>query len=426
MRIGLVTQDTRGGVQPYAALAAGLADAGHEVLAVAPSEYAWLFDDAGVEVHSLEGMSGEASREVALRAQQRGGGGLREAGRAIVARMPDWTRGAREFLDGVDLLAGGVGGAVMGVPLAQALGVRWIPAHLQPVDAATRRYPGPLFGRLPAGPFGVGNLLGNLLTNTAMVVPLRGPRLAAARTLGVSGRVPAAPASVYGISRHVVEVPSSRHTTRTTTGYWFDRRDEPNGASRSDRWSHSDDVSRVDRSPDELEAFLAAAGPVVSVGFGSMAIPDPAGTRELVVGAARDAGARILLIGGAEPAGPAGSSEDVLRIGSAPHDRVFPRAAVNVHHGGAGTTAAALAAGVPSVVVPFGADQPFWARRAHELGVAPQAPSFAKLTRPALASAIGRAMTDDALRDRAAQLGELIRAEDGVATAVRWFEEQVR
>ncbi len=94
-----------------------------------------------------------------------------------------------------------------------------------------------------------------------------------------------------------------------------------------------------------------------------------------------------------------------------------------VHHGGAGTTGAGLRAGVPSIVVPFTMDQPFWASRVHALGVGPKPIPRPKLTRASLAAALRSAVTDDAMAERARALGEKVRAEDGVANAVARFGE---
>ena len=93
-----------------------------------------------------------------------------------------------------------------------------------------------------------------------------------------------------------------------------------------------------------------------------------------------------------------------------------------VHHGGAGTTAESLRAGVPTVVVPHLGDQPFWGRRVAELGVGPQPIPKGRLTAERLAAAIRQAVTDPILRTRAQALGALIRAEDGVAVAVEQIE----
>jgi sterol 3beta-glucosyltransferase len=112
----------------------------------------------------------------------------------------------------------------------------------------------------------------------------------------------------------------------------------------------------------------------------------------------------------------------VFGIESIPHDWLFPRMSAVVHHGGAGTTAAALRAGVPSVVLPFFADQPFWGWRVSRLGAGPRPVSFWRLTAQRLADAIRRATADGDIRARASTLGRTIRAESGVRRAVEVVE----
>lgn len=108
----------------------------------------------------------------------------------------------------------------------------------------------------------------------------------------------------------------------------------------------------------------------------------------------------------------------VLMVDSVPFSWLFPRVAAVVHHGGAGTTAAGLRAGVPSVVIPFFGDQPFWGQRMAELGVGPAPIPRRRLTIERLARAIQQAVTDQTMRQRAAHLGSKIQAEDGTARAV--------
>jgi UDP:flavonoid glycosyltransferase YjiC (YdhE family) len=117
--------------------------------------------------------------------------------------------------------------------------------------------------------------------------------------------------------------------------------------------------------------------------------------------------------GGLSAAGRPGS---VYVVESVPHAWLFPRVAAVVHHGGAGTTAAGLRAGVPSVVVPFFGDQPYWGRRVAALGVGPAPIPRQQLTAERLAAAL-MATTDEGMRGRAAELGARIRAEDGIARA---------
>jgi UDP:flavonoid glycosyltransferase YjiC (YdhE family) len=89
-----------------------------------------------------------------------------------------------------------------------------------------------------------------------------------------------------------------------------------------------------------------------------------------------------------------------------------------VHHGGAGTTAECLRSGVPSINIPFFADQPFWARRVHALGVGPKHIARKRLSAARLAEAITSAVTDAEMRNRASALGRRLRAEDGVSRAI--------
>ena len=114
--------------------------------------------------------------------------------------------------------------------------------------------------------------------------------------------------------------------------------------------------------------------------------------------------------------------DHVLKLDWAPHRWLFPHSATVVHHGGAGTTAAALRAGKPSIIVPFTADQPFWGKRICDLGVGPKPIPRKKLNVDRLAAAIYTAVTDSSMIARAKQLGEAIRRENGIKNAVEAFE----
>jgi UDP:flavonoid glycosyltransferase YjiC (YdhE family) len=107
----------------------------------------------------------------------------------------------------------------------------------------------------------------------------------------------------------------------------------------------------------------------------------------------------------------------VFMATSIPFDWLFPQVAVAVHHGGAGTTAAALRAGIPSVVIPFGLDQPFWGRQVRRLGVGPAPIPPKRLTANRLAKAIQTALQDQSMRRCASDIGERVRSEDGVQNA---------
>jgi UDP:flavonoid glycosyltransferase YjiC (YdhE family) len=113
-------------------------------------------------------------------------------------------------------------------------------------------------------------------------------------------------------------------------------------------------------------------------------------------------------------------SEQIFFQRQAPHDFLFPLMAGAVHHGGAGTIAASVRAGIPSVVVPFFGDQPFWAHCLYKRGVAPPALDRKTLTPASLASGL-KAIEEPRMLETAATLGRAVRAEDGIRSAVRWL-----
>ena len=186
------------------------------------------------------------------------------------------------------------------------------------------------------------------------------------------------------------------------TGYWF--------------LEHSTDW----QAPQALVDFLESSEPPVYIGFGSMGEHNPEAITEmtdLALSALAQTKQRGILLTGASISN-ADLPDDVFKIASVPHDWLFPLSRAVVHHGGAGTTAAALRAGIPSVIIPFGIDQPFWGKRVADLGVGPSPIPRKQLTAQRLAAAIRTATSDEAMIARARALGEQIRAEDGVARAV--------
>ena len=157
--------------------------------------------------------------------------------------------------------------------------------------------------------------------------------------------------------------------------------------------------------PSELERFLAAGPTPIYVGFGSMAFRDRDATIETVLHALAQVGARAVVSAGWGGLARGDLPPSVFALDEAPHDWLFPRMAAIVHHGGAGTTGAALRAGKPSVVTPFIVDQFAWARLLAARGLAPEPLPHRALTAEALAAAIRTALGDGAMRERAAAIG---------------------
>jgi UDP:flavonoid glycosyltransferase YjiC (YdhE family) len=208
---------------------------------------------------------------------------------------------------------------------------------------------------------------------------------------------------LYGLSPAVLPPQPEWGQNIHLTGFWF--LDHPAG------WG----------PPADLADFLASGPPPVYVGFGSMTDPEAEATTELVLNALARTRQRGILLTGWGGLSNADLPNDVFKIDSAPHDWLFPRVAAVVHHGGLGTTAAGMRAGVPTLVIPFFTDQPFWGQRVAALGVGPRPIRRRRLTAERLARAIQAAVTDEGMRARAAALGRRLRAEDGVARAVEVF-----
>ncbi len=217
---------------------------------------------------------------------------------------------------------------------------------------------------------------------------------------GYSRAMAARPVPVLnGFSEHIVPRPADWGPHIHVTGYWF---------PMEETWT----------PPEDLSAFLAAGPAPIFIGFGSMPLRDPQGTTVKLLEALELSGQRGVLQMGWGGLAAEELPDHVFKLDYAPYSWLFPRMAAVVHHGGSGTTAFALRAGVPSIIVPFLFDQFYWGRRVAELGVGPPAIPHKKLTAERLAGAITMAVNDEKIARTAAGLGQKIRAEDGLGAAV--------
>jgi UDP:flavonoid glycosyltransferase YjiC (YdhE family) len=149
-----------------------------------------------------------------------------------------------------------------------------------------------------------------------------------------------------------------------------------------------------------------------------MTSSDAASLTASVVAALERTGQRAVLVSSWGGLAQISLPPNMLQIDNAPFDWLFARSSAVIHHGGAGTTATSLRAGVPTIVVPFTGDQPFWGMRVAELGAGPQPIPQQELTTERLVAAIHEATTNQAIRQQAAALGASITAENGVGRAI--------
>ncbi|RAR07338.1 glycosyltransferase family 1 protein [Stemphylium lycopersici] len=176
--------------------------------------------------------------------------------------------------------------------------------------------------------------------------------------------------------------------------------------------------------PDDLTEFLAKGPPPVYIGFGSIVVDDPVGLTKLLFEAVKLAGVRAIVSKGWGGVGGGDVPENIYLIGNCPHDWLFKRVSCVVHHGGAGTTAAGIALGKPTVAVPFFGDQPFWGQMIAKAGAGPVPVPFKQMTAESLANSITFALQDSvqvAVQNMAASIAE----EDGAGDTMRDFEQRL-
>ncbi|KAI8962520.1 glycosyltransferase family 1 protein [Daldinia sp. FL1419] len=176
----------------------------------------------------------------------------------------------------------------------------------------------------------------------------------------------------------------------------------------------------------DLAAFLAAGPPPVYIGFGSIVVDDPNGLTRTIFDAVAETGVRALVSKGWGGLGAdsVGIPDGVFMLGNVPHDWLFQHVSAVCHHGGAGTTAAGINAGKPTIVVPFFGDQPFWGAMVARAGAGPDPIPYKKLTAEALAKAIRKALMPET-QQRARELGEKIREEKGTDVGAHSFHRHL-
>ncbi|KAL6709290.1 hypothetical protein ACN47E_001697 [Coniothyrium glycines] len=176
--------------------------------------------------------------------------------------------------------------------------------------------------------------------------------------------------------------------------------------------------------PEDLVSFLNNGTPPVYIGFGSIVVEDPAKLTKLVFDAVKLAGVRAIVSKGWGGVGAGDAPENIYLIGNCPHDWLFQHVSCVVHHGGAGTTAAGIALGRPTVVVPFFGDQPFWGQMIARAGAGPKPIPYKLMTAESLAASIKFALTDE-VQVAVKKMASQIAAEDGAREAVKSFEKSL-
>ncbi|MDQ2805300.1 MAG: glycosyltransferase [Chloroflexota bacterium] len=418
MRIAILALGSRGDVQPFIALGLGLQAAGHSVRIAAAEDYGDLVRAYGLPFTPVGGSIRRLMDRALVYPVLTGGANPLPMVRAFRKGIQPFAE--RILTDciracaGAECLVAGALGVFPGYSISDALGLPCVVVHLHP-DSPTRTMPHPFLPPLPRGVPGRGlyNRLTWPLGVGVLWHVLLGPINRARQQLGLP------PLTLRGVARHLSERgpvlcaysptlaprPPDWATGLQITGDW------PLAAPPG--W----------QPPPDLVRFLAAGPPPIYLSFGSiLAGSDPDAVTALLVAALALAGQRGLIASGWDDLGHIALPPTVLKVGSVPHDWLFPQVAAVVHHGGAGTTAATVRAGRPAVVVPFFGDQFFWAERLARLGAAITLPRT-HLTAARLTADLRRVVGDPHLCARAAVLRRRVQGEAGVAQAVRVITE---
>lgn len=411
MQILLLTIGTRGDIQPCIALALGLQAAGHRVRFATYPSYAEFVTRYGLTFEPIEGdMRALTQGQKWQKAMMESNNPVKafrfflsEASTLFARAQADSWRAAQ----GVDAVLY-YSTALWGYDIATRLDVPCCQLAIYPVTP-TRVFPAIVLAG-HSTPFNrISHFLlqalvwqvfrGSINTFRRQVLGMGPAPLTGIPPRELAGHIPV----LYGYSAHVIPKPADWPDWTHVTGYWFLDQAE---------W----------QPPAALLEFLDAGPAPIYVGFGSMTDRDAERTGQIVREAVHLSGQRAVIASGWSQIKATDLSRDLFLLEEAPHTWLFPRMAAVVHHGGQGTVAASLRAGVPAVTVPHSADHPFWSYCVAQMGVGPQPIPRRQLTAKRLAEAITTAVTDPAMRARAATTGMRIRAEDGVRQAVDAFQ----
>ncbi|MCW3606636.1 glycosyltransferase [Burkholderia cenocepacia] len=409
MKLVIATYGTEGDTRPLAALGRALLDAGHDVRLLADA--ATLGSAAALGVPSAP-LSGDIRRAIApegaLADAVRGRGGFNDTSKALAAianaNTAAWMQEVADASAGCDaLLVSGLASFV-GLSVAEYRRIPAIGTGMIPITP-TAEFASPFLppGKLPRWLNRASHRLVNALLWQAF---RKSTNAARASVCGLPPRkhVWTDHPMLYGVSPALLSSPADWPANVHACGQW-----------RVD--------ARAWTPPPELSAFLDAGEPPVYIGFGSMAGFDRAALAAALTQAL--AGRRALFYPGWSGIDASLLPAHVRVIGDTPHDWLFPRVAMAMHHGGSGTTHSAARAGIPSVVVPFAGDQFFWANRLQRLGVADAPVAGRRVEAAALARAIAFAERGDT-KARAAALGTRIAQEEGLQRAVSAIERWAR
>lgn len=409
MKITILTYGSRGDVQPFLPLSLQLMEAGHSVKLAAPLRFKNLVEESGITFSPLAGDPEDLSRR------------LNDAGHNFIKLLnalishsiqvgADVWRQTEEACKDADLIVHTFTHAVGAHTLAREKNIPDIHIQTFPMFTPTGDYPNIAMAHrlMPS--------LNRFTHEFSAKITWWASRLGFAqvrRRAGLAKRKlywpfdddPLRPRTpvLCAWSSTVLPASSDWPPRVHVTGYYF--------------FVHNDSYQPL----PELQTFLEAGETPICVSFGSMVNRDKERIDRIVRESLKQTGNRGIILSGWSGVEES-FSNDLLYLEAAPHGWLLPRCKMVIHHGGAGTTAAGLSAGIPNIVVPFMGDQPFWGERVNAIGAGPKPILVKDLSVEKLTGAIAEA-GKKSLRKRAQAISQQLRSEDGVGESIRWIEK---
>ncbi|RCH84061.1 Sterol 3-beta-glucosyltransferase, partial [Rhizopus stolonifer] len=408
-----ITIGTRGDVQPYIALCKGLMKEGHRCRIATHDEFKDWIEEHDIEFRTIGGDPSELMR-ICVENNFFSVNFVVEGLRLFKDWIDELLTLSWKAVQGSDVIIESPS-AMIGVHMAEALAVPYFRSFPMPMTR-TRSFPHPF--ATPNHPKGrLYNDMTYVLFDHAIW------RAIAGRTNSFRQNVLGIPPTsyeklqvwkipyLYSFSPSIVPSPLDWLDWIHCTGYWF--LDNPQTG-----WT-----------PDPpLKSFIEAqdSRPIVYIGFGSIIVSDPVEMTRIIVESVLLSNVRAIVSRGWSSRLQKGikveddmlthHADTILSVHSVPHDWLFPKIRAVIHHGGAGTTAAGLRAGRPTIIKPFFADQFFWGERVQEMGIGR---CIKQLTVESLSAALRVVSTDEHMLKIANRVGEKIRSETGVETAIQ-------
>jgi sterol 3beta-glucosyltransferase len=422
MKIAITTVGSRGDLQPFIALGLGLKAAGHEVLIVSAKNEAAFVKDYGLDFFALNVdiqklMEGDDVQEMA-----KGNNPLKfivshlKGSKKMKALMVATQAEIWEACQDVDVIIFHPG-MPLGFFIAKQLGKISVMANPFPV-VGTSNYSSILFYTMPR----LGKAF-NVLTHfifQKLFWSLSKSAIKEFWDANVKTKIN------FSTSPIQQQIESGMPVLNGYSELLF---------SHADKWGkniHTTGSWLVETEanfipPNDLVQFIEKAEPPIYIGFGSMKDVDSFSvTLKIIAEALAITKQRaVVALGWSKLNYAEAIPENIFLIESIPHSWLFPKMKIVIHHGGAGTTAAGLTAGKPTIIIPHNADQPAWGLRVYELGVGAKPIKKTKLTVDKLAIAISFALQPNIIAN-AEKLGVELRKENGVEKAVdvinKYFE----